>query len=157
MDYQFIMNVAQIITGLATLLVAFVLLYQLRQQHRDAQRELVLAINEQRQSLAISLADNPELSKINYRGGHDFNDLKNQEERTRFFRIFAAEMNLSNIAEQYSDLLHVSVHSPKTVFMASTISPMVASSFAAATIGGTRFAPSRDVSSTRLSAVSTFT
>ena len=107
MDYQFIMNVAQIITGLATLLVAFVLLYQLRQQHRDAQRELVLAINEQRQSLAISLADNPELSEINYRGGHDFNDLKNQEERTRFFRIFAAEMNLSNIAEQYSDLLHV--------------------------------------------------
>ena len=89
MDYQFIMNVAQIITGLATLLVAFVLLYQLRQQHRDAQRELVLAINEQRQSLAISLADNPELSEINNRGGHDFNDLKNQEERTRFFRIFA--------------------------------------------------------------------
>jgi len=107
MDYQLIMNVAQIITGLATLLVAFVLVYQLRQQHRDAQRELVLAINEQRQSLAISLADNPELSEINYRGGHDFNDLKNQEERTRFFRIFAAEMNLSNIAEQYSDLLHV--------------------------------------------------
>ena len=62
MDYQFIMNVAQIITGLATLLVAFVLLYQLRQQHRDAQREIVLAINEQRQSLAISLADNHELS-----------------------------------------------------------------------------------------------
>ena len=38
MDYQLIMNVAQIITGLATLLVAFVLVYQLRQQHRDAQR-----------------------------------------------------------------------------------------------------------------------
>ena len=33
MDYQFIMNVAQIITGLATLLVAFVFLYQLRLQH----------------------------------------------------------------------------------------------------------------------------
>ena len=57
--------------------------------------------------MAIALADNPKLSEINYRGGHDFNDLNNQEERTRFYRIFQAEMNLSNIAEQYTDLLQV--------------------------------------------------
>ena len=38
-----IVIIAQIITGLATLIVALVLLYQLRQQHKDAKRELVLA------------------------------------------------------------------------------------------------------------------
>tara|TARA_B100000427_G_scaffold313967_1_gene306744 strand:- start:230 stop:754 length:525 start_codon:yes stop_codon:yes gene_type:complete len=107
MDFELIMYATQMLTGLATFIVALVLIYELKQQHRDAQRELVLAINEQRQSLAIALANNPELSEINFRGGHDFADLKNQEERTRFFRIFSTEMNLSNIAEQYSDLLHV--------------------------------------------------
>ena len=107
MDTQLIISIAQIITGIATFFVAIALVYQLRQQHKDAKRELVLAINEQRQNLAIALADNPKLSEINYRGGHDFNDLNNQEERTRFYRIFQAEMNLSNIAEQYTDLLQV--------------------------------------------------
>ena len=93
MDFELIMYATQMLTGLATFIVALVLIYELKQQHRDAQRELVLAINEQRQSLAIALANNPELSEINFRGGHDFGDLKNQEERTRFFRIFSAEMN----------------------------------------------------------------
>ena len=55
----------------------------------------------------MAVANNPELSDINYRGGHDFGDLNNQSERIRFNRIFAAELSLSNIAQEYSDLLHV--------------------------------------------------
>ena len=61
MDFELIMYATQMLTGLATFIVALVLIYELKQQHRDAQRELVLAINEQRQSLSDALkpkADN---------------------------------------------------------------------------------------------------
>ena len=43
MDSQLIISIAQIITGIATFFVAIALVYQLRQQHKDAKRELVLA------------------------------------------------------------------------------------------------------------------
>ena len=107
MSAEIIVYGAQIITGLATLVVAFVLVFQLKQQRLVAQRELVLDINKQRQDLAIAVANNPDLSAINFRGGHDFGDLNNQSERIRFNRMFAAEMSLSNIAQEYADLLHV--------------------------------------------------
>ena len=80
MNPDVIVYVAQILTGVATLIVAFVLLYQLKLQHSVAQRDLVLTINQQRQDLALAVANNPELSDINYRGGHDFGDLNNQSE-----------------------------------------------------------------------------
>ena len=107
MSAEIIVYGAQIITGLATLVVAFVLVFQLKLQRLGAQRELVLDINKQRQDLAIAVANNPDLSDINFRGGHDFGDLNNQSERIRFNRMFAAEMSLSNIAQEYADLLHV--------------------------------------------------
>ena len=107
MSAEIIVYGAQIITGLATLVVAFVLVFQLKQQRLVAQRELVLDINKQRQDLAIAVANNPALSDINFRGGNDFGDLNNQSERIRFNRMFAAEMSLSNIAQEYADLLHV--------------------------------------------------
>jgi hypothetical protein len=53
------------------------------------------------------VATNTDLSDINFRGGHDFADLNNQSERIRFNRLFAAEMSLSNIAQEYADLLQV--------------------------------------------------
>ena len=52
MSAEIIVYGAQIITGLATLVVAFVLVFQLKQQRLVAQRELVLDINKQRQDLA---------------------------------------------------------------------------------------------------------
>ncbi|MCH2313240.1 MAG: hypothetical protein MK411_04365 [SAR202 cluster bacterium] len=107
MSVEIVIYGAQIVTGLATLVVAFVLFFQLKQQRSVAQRELVLAINQQRQDLAVAVATNPDLSDINFRGGHDFADLNNQSERIRFNRLFAAEMSLSNIAQEYADLLHV--------------------------------------------------
>ena len=100
MDVELIAYGAQIMTGLATLIVAFVLVYQLKQQYSESQRQLVLSINQQRQDLAVAVANNPELSDINFRGGHDFADLNNQYARIRFNRIFADEMSLSNIAQK---------------------------------------------------------
>ena len=54
MSAEIIVYGAHIITGLATLVVAFVLVLQLKQQRSVAQRELVLTINQQRQDLAIA-------------------------------------------------------------------------------------------------------
>ena len=106
MTLNLIVYFAQMLTALATLAVAYVLITQVRLQHAEAQRQLVLSINEQRQYLALTLAGDPELSSINSRGGADYGDL-NQMERIRFNRIFQAEMSLSNIAQEYGDLLRV--------------------------------------------------
>ena len=102
-----IVIIAQIITGLDTLIVALVLLYQLRQQHKDAERDLILSINSQRLSLVSMLASDKELSEIQYRGNHNFDDLRNQEERTRYYRQFSAEMHLNNISILYSKLTNL--------------------------------------------------
>ena len=59
MNPDLIVYFAQILTGIATLIVAFVLLYQLKLQQSEAQRELVLTINQQRQDLAHAVANNP--------------------------------------------------------------------------------------------------
>ena len=99
--------IAQILTGIATLIVAFVLLYQLRQQHKDAERDVILSINSQRLNLITLLSSNKELSEIRYRGNHNFKDLKNQEERTLYYRQFSAEMNLHNISILYSRLINL--------------------------------------------------
>ena len=47
------------------------------------------------------------LSELQYRGNHNFEDLKDQDERTRYYRQFAAEMNLHNISILYSDLIQL--------------------------------------------------
>lgn len=99
--------IAQIVTGTATLVVALVLVYQLRQQRKDAERDVILSINSQRLELTTSLNSDKDLSEIQYRGNHNFNDLKNQDERTRYYRQFAAEMNLHNISILYSDLIQL--------------------------------------------------
>ena len=69
---------AQIITGTATLVVALVLVYQLRQQHRDSDRELTLDSLDLVQNFRINelvSEDFPELyykSRIN--GFSNLND-----------------------------------------------------------------------------------
>ena len=99
--------IAQLITGTATLIVALVLVYQLRQQHKDAERDVILSINSQRLNLASILVSDEKLSELQYRGNHNFDDLKNQSERTRFYRQFSAEMNLHNISILYSHLIQL--------------------------------------------------
>ena len=76
--------IAQIVTSTATLIVALVLVYQLRQQRRDAERDVILSINSQRLALSTSLNSDKTLSELQYRGNHNFEDLKDQDERTRY-------------------------------------------------------------------------
>ena len=78
METDFIVSYAQIISAVATFIVAFVLLYELKQQHKDAERDLILSINQQRLDL-ISLLSDEKMSEIQYRGNHDFDALVNQK------------------------------------------------------------------------------
>tara|TARA_Y100000768_G_scaffold170491_1_gene127617 strand:- start:1475 stop:1957 length:483 start_codon:yes stop_codon:yes gene_type:complete len=56
--------IAQIITGTATLIVALVLVYQLRQQHRDSDRELSMKSMELVQKQMFIGLDNQDFRKI---------------------------------------------------------------------------------------------
>ena len=78
--------IAQIVTSTATLIVALVLVYQLRQQRRDAERDVILSINSQRLALSTSLNSDKTLSELQYRENHNFEDLKDQDDRTRYYR-----------------------------------------------------------------------
>ena len=106
--------IAQIITGIATLLVAFVLVFQLRKQneqlslqHRDAERNLIVSIREIASSRGSAMGANPEWQEITYRGLHDFDSLKNQLERGKFYTAFTHQLHLHNLQTMYSDLLEI--------------------------------------------------
>ena len=65
--------IAQIITGIATLTVATVLVFQLRKQneqlslqHRDAERNLIVSIREIASSRGSAMGANPEWQDISY-------------------------------------------------------------------------------------------
>ena len=96
--------IAQIITGFATLSVAFVLVFQLRKQneqlslqHRDAERNLIISIREIASSRGSAMGSNPEWQEINYRGLHDFDALENQLERVQFYSAFTHCIHLHNL------------------------------------------------------------
>ena len=106
--------IAQIITGIATLTVAFVLVFQLRKQneqlslqHRDAERDLIISIREISSSRGSAMGSNPEWQEINYRGLHDFDALENQLERVQFYSAFTHSIHLHNLQTMYSDLLEI--------------------------------------------------
>ena len=106
--------IAQIITGMATLTVATVLVFQLRKQneqlslqHRDAERNLIVSIREIASSRGSAMGANPEWQDISYRGLHDFDSLKNQLERVQFYSAFTHQLHLHNLQTMYSDLLEI--------------------------------------------------
>ena len=51
MDWDQLATVAQLVTGVATLGVAVLLLSQLRQQHRDSEREVLYTANRDLQDV----------------------------------------------------------------------------------------------------------
>ena len=55
MDWDQIATVAQLVTGVATLAVAVLLVSQLRQQHRDSEREILYTSQGRMQDLMRSI------------------------------------------------------------------------------------------------------
>jgi len=75
--------ITQIITGSATLFVALVLAYQLRQQHKDAEVELTMQSWSLNQELMLSEIQNEKLSEILTKSKEGQNKL-NPEEKEIF-------------------------------------------------------------------------
>ena len=79
MDWDQLATVAQLITGAATLGVAVLLVSQLRQQHRDAEREILYTANRDITNLFGRTID-PHFGPIWHKGGKDFDALTAEEE-----------------------------------------------------------------------------
>ena len=79
MDWDQIATVAQLVTGLATLAVAGVLVSQLRQQHRDSEREVLYTANRDLQDVIGRKLD-AHFGPIWHRGSLDFDSLNHAEQ-----------------------------------------------------------------------------
>ena len=84
-------EIAQIVTGIATLIVAVVLLFQLRKQnqqldiqHKDTVGNVINQLNTRIENLDKLTISDPELNDLWIRGSRDWNNLKNDNERFRF-------------------------------------------------------------------------
>ena len=73
--------IAQLITGIATLLVASVLIYQLRIQHNDSVRDFQFQRETQLLEITNLVLENNEFTDLWIRGGEDYNNLKTDVER----------------------------------------------------------------------------
>ena len=76
--------IAQLITGIATLLVASVLIYELRIQHNDSVRDFQFQRETQLLEITNLVLENNEFTDLWIRGGEDYNNLKTDVERYQF-------------------------------------------------------------------------
>ena len=92
MDWEHLAIVAQICTGLATLVVALFLAAQIRLQmraldrsHEDAERELLFSSREMAQSLLTARNTNDSLFNAVNIGFTGMENLESSDERLRYF------------------------------------------------------------------------
>ena len=79
MDWEQLTIIAQIATGVATLAVAVFLASQLRQQHRDSEREILYTSNELYTGIMGRIVD-PQFGPIFFTGTKDYDSLTEEEE-----------------------------------------------------------------------------
>ena len=102
--------IAQIITGSATLFVALVLMYQLKQQndqlklqHKDFAQQIKNQIGERRTSATFSLLSNPKYREMIFNARYDYKILKDRHERTIFHQWIISSLELTLMKNFYSD------------------------------------------------------
>ena len=103
--------IAQIITGLATLIVALVLVFQLRKQntqiniqnkqlelqHKDAERDFITQFDTRFSDIQKDIFTNDDMTSIWLRGSLSWENLKNDTERYRYRSLYRQLMRLSLI------------------------------------------------------------
>ena len=89
MDWDQLATVAQLVTGIATLGVAVLLVSQLRQQHRDSEREILYTSQGRMQDLMRSIMTS-DFGPIWTKGGQDFDSLDPIEKEQ--YRAFGYSM-----------------------------------------------------------------
>ncbi len=100
--------IAQIITGTETLIVAIVLLFQLRQQnlqlrlqHKDFAQQIKNQIGERRTSATLSLTSSMRETLV--KGRYDYGALKKTEERTFFHQWVISTLEIMIMKNLYSE------------------------------------------------------
>ena len=92
MDWDKVATLSQLITGVATLAVAALLVSQLRQQHKDAEREILYTANRDITNLFCQTID-PHFGPIWDQGSKDFDALEGDEQRQ--FRILCYSLMMT--------------------------------------------------------------
>ena len=98
-----VLDIAQLVTGISTLLVALVLVYQLRQQHKDSDIEMTVEFTKIYQSQReLSYSDN--FSNLIYKANVDGLDALDEKEIWELslwaqngFRVMATEWRLGRM------------------------------------------------------------
>ena len=99
---------AQIITGSATLIVAIVLLFQLKQQsnqlklqHKDFAQQIKNQIGDRRTSATLNL--NPDMREIIFKARYDYKSLEETHEKTFFHQWVVSAVEILMMKNFYSD------------------------------------------------------
>ena len=98
MDWDQLATLAQLVTGVATLAVAVLLVSQLRQQHRDAEREILYTSQGRMQDLMRTVM-NSDFGPIWTKGGEDFDSL-NPVEKEQYRAWCYSIMTLQSVNAQ---------------------------------------------------------
>ena len=98
MGWDQLATVAQLITGAATLAVAVLLVSQLRQQHRDSEREILYTSQGRMQDLWKNIMTS-DFGPIWARGSQDFDSL-NEEEQQQFRGLGYSMLTLQSVNAQ---------------------------------------------------------
>ena len=98
MDWDQLATLAQLVTGIATLGVAVLLVSQLRQQHRDSEREILYTSQGRMQDLWKNIMTS-DFGPIWARGSQDFDSL-NEEEQEQFRAFGYSFMTLQSVNAQ---------------------------------------------------------
>ena len=102
--------IAQIITGSATLIVALVLMYQLKQQNdqlklqqNDFVQQIKNQIGERRTSGNYSLLANKELSEMIFNARYDYKILQDRHQKTIFHQWVITTLEFTLLKNLFSD------------------------------------------------------
>ena len=102
--------IAQLITGTATLIVALVLVFQLKQQndqlklqHKDFAQQIKNQIGERRTSGNYSLLANKELSEMIFNARYDYKILQDRHQKTIFHQWVITTLEFTLLKNLFSD------------------------------------------------------
>ena len=102
--------IAQIITGTATLVVALVLVFQLKQQNdqlklqnKDFAQQIKNQIGERRTSGNYSLLANKELSEMIFNARYDYKILQDRHQKTIFHQWVITTLEFTLLKNLFSD------------------------------------------------------
>ena len=92
MDWDQVATVAQLVTGIATLAVAVLLVSQLKVQHRDSERDFAFANENRQQNMTLGLFGDEATGQLQWKASTQWDQLT--EEEANRFRFLQQSMYL---------------------------------------------------------------